>query len=403
MVVLFLDVHDQLTVLAEASRLSLSSSHAFFSFSPTPYDVTLQSLLATPTSVLTQDRFSNYDATTGNSTIFSSVFVISCVFPRINNQSSNSSTNSPLSRTKRSPEEVDNSLYFQPNSEATYKTFRDDQTPPWFHSLRFKNHSEYLISKLVDLTTYVIGLFLNIDMSRSSHNSTPAASTSYSKPKLRDISSSEPESPPKQRVLSATHNNEFLVSDVGQHPRSKRFRQTLSSAKSYKIQSSAKSYIQRTSRRRSNSVLYFQSEDTLEDSPAHSRRYRRELQHFTASDADLSAVYDVISLIALAAQRAVQSGQGHVPVGKDLVASLSDLSLLGKLGRLTLDPEQRVVYDFELRTFNSSVKHFRPWVNFTATGSETWSPGGRMAELEGLPAPDECFKKENNCKHGREL
>ncbi|GFN89185.1 hypothetical protein PoB_001569100 [Plakobranchus ocellatus] len=75
-----MDKADQLTVLLAASSLSMTKSHAFFSFAPSPYDLTYNSVLGISPADALNGQFNN-DPQNPDLNILESLLVIAPTFP----------------------------------------------------------------------------------------------------------------------------------------------------------------------------------------------------------------------------------------------------------------------------------------------------------------------------------
>ncbi|XP_005104815.1 uncharacterized protein LOC101858123 [Aplysia californica] len=496
-VVLFLDIDDQLTILARASAKEMTKHHIFFSFPRTPYDPTSLSLLALTPPITGQGRFSA-DATTQGINIFESVFVVTPTFPPEATVSSANSTDTQSGsrrrrrrRRRRSTEAAGGGtpLYFASGREShnvvmnkhhgggdgrrenrlvgkgqvgqgalQTLTYRQRKKDPHFD---FPPENSETVSKDSGEKSYKNrdkncsgengGKNRNIFLPDITYKTLPS-SPMFDRPRspirvgkdveyvvqsdTQAISSinqalspgvyvpTKRSSENKPFPFAQARNRRPLFEDVKHQ-----IPQFVKGGSSGAVKQSEDSSTLDTSRdkvshtgsspQRPNTLL-FESEDSSHSvldtdilekdkdepsSPSSSKlRYKREIQKFVASGSDLSAIYDAVYLVSLAALR-VASNSSSVPSGEQLIRSVYDQTFPGDLGQFTIDQQQAVLFDFVLYDFNSSSGTFHPRVFYEAVSSSDWllTEQGAISWPGTIVPGDECYKQMPNCNEGVEI
>lgn len=430
-VVLLMDVDDQLSVLAAASGLSMTTKHAYFSFATSPYDSSNQNMIGLRPGKAVEPKYLN-DTIAKNVNILESLFVISVLFP-VEETINTSTTWSSRQRRSLQKHVSNRSNHFTSADGAKGTESRDR------HSLNFVSESHSSVNQLISHTDdYFHPAYVN-SFRHSDHDTTQAdinktitgldsGTTATRKLSSKIKTESETLSIPTSLKIDhlslaqaqrstkidsvikrlsdlntkALSKHEKMVNLLNTPPEQHRKFQLKSVAASEK----------------NRQTLHFESEDvnfphrssTLSDvlQPAFSKpflnlRRKRDVEEFVSTDADLYAMYDVAFLLSYAVHVSLQRNSSSA-FPQNVIECIENLTFSGRFGEFRVDSEQMVSFDFVLYDFNVTSGAMEPRIYFQAVSSEKWKikeeqriswPGG--VELP----PDECFKQGPNCNEGR--
>lgn len=430
-VLLLMDVNDQLSVLEAASSLSMTTEHAFFTFTKTPYDGKAQSVLGLNPDEMLHQRFFNDTSAPGVS-IFDSLFVIAYSFPAYN------STNSSALETVRIKRDVNNNIDFpsfqsnritSTNQQILLRRKRNLYSSPDDGNYFTKNdtnienvtaskeksqemlnrhQSDEITDKKETVSPPVDKMLQQLQGYTESIHSTQASfEDSLSVAQARRIQDNNADSVFGSSDIKKSQNNKEDVNITGSNnPNSVHQLNTSSDSLENNVKPKTSDSLIFESENHilaSNSDVDRQSVLHLHLALAAKFRSKRDIEPYTPSATDLSATYDLVFLLSYAVHLQAKT-TNKVPVSEEFIASLANLSFPGRSGIFAIDPEQQVSFDFKVYDFNVTAGVMKPMIHYRATSSRTWVleeehplrwPGGIIL------SPDECFKQLPGCDEGK--
>ncbi|CAG5134652.1 unnamed protein product, partial [Candidula unifasciata] len=422
-VVLLMDVGDQLSVLEAASALSLTTKHAFFTFTKTPYDENIQSVLGLKYEDMMQPVFYNDSIVPGTS-IFESLFVIGYTFPSDSLQNRTALESVRIKRdvnintdfTSLHSNGADFTSLHSNGATGIYqrrkgkKGHTDDNSLKMHdfkvrkesHDILYRHQSGKVIVKRQAVSANVDNMSQGFQGITDDTHKMSSSENSSMVAQARLIKNNNDSATIQSSDIKTSQNIEdvfILHSNASQHVRQ---------------QNTSSDLPEKNVHPKTSDSLVFESEYQILPSKANldmdpmlnlhpmlaaKFRSKRDIETYIPSGADSSATYDLVFLLAYAVHLLTKT-TNSVPFTDQLIASMANLSFPGHSGRFEIDPGQQVSFDFQVYDFNVTAGAMKPTVYYLAASSETWVlgqqhplrwPGGIIL------SPDECFKQQPGC------